>query len=79
MEQKIIDFVSYHGSTHLLGIRTTLDTRVGETDMDSLDLCELAFDLEKEFGFKCSDKEWKSLFNDDPSVRNIIEFVKSKI
>jgi acyl carrier protein len=55
-----------------------LDTKIVDTDMDSLDWTEILCDFEDEFDIKIDDEEWEKL-GETATIQQMIDFVKSKI
>ena len=74
MEQKIFDlFYRYSGQ----GVN--LHTYIGDLGIDSMDMVDLSFDIEKEFDIKLSNKEFIQNFNGRNTISDIVELVKSKL
>lgn len=74
MEQKIFDlFYRYSGQ------EVNLHTNIGDLGVDSLDMVDLSFDIEKEFNIQLSNKEVIQNFGRRNTISDVVELVKSKL
>ena len=74
MEQKIFDlFYRYSGQ------EVNSNTNIGDLGIDSLDMVDLSFDIEKEFNIQLSNKEFVQNFDGRNTISDIVELVKNKL
>lgn len=74
MEQKIFDLFYRYSEQEV-----NLNTHIEDLGIDSMDIVDLSFDIEKEFDIKLSNKEVIQNFDGKNTVSDIVELVKSKL
>ena len=52
---------------------------VADLGGDSLDMLEIVMDTEREFGITITNEEGEKLFDDDPTIGEIVDFMMQKI